>query len=98
MKIEITSDNIGINKDGTISKVELEADSVNLESGTITRAIREVDNEKNEYTTKFCTRVENSQHTLEDLKQKLINDMYDRKSYFKEDIEILKLLFETKKD
>lgn len=37
-------------------------------------------------------------HTLEDLKQKLINDMYELGAYGKEDIEILKLLFETKKD
>lgn len=37
-------------------------------------------------------------HTLEDLKQKLINDMYELGTYGKEDIEILKLLFEIKKD
>jgi hypothetical protein len=41
-------------------------------------------------------KVEN--HTLKDLKQKLINDMYELGTYGKEDIEILKLLFETKKD
>ena len=37
-------------------------------------------------------------HTLEDLKQKLINDMHELETYGKEDIEILKILFETKKD
>ncbi len=37
-------------------------------------------------------------HTLEDLKQKLINDMHELGTYGKEDIEILKILFETKKD
>lgn len=36
-------------------------------------------------------------HTLEDLKQKLINDMYELVTYEKEDIEILKILFEIKK-
>lgn len=37
-------------------------------------------------------------HTLEDLKQKLINDMYELGTYGKKDIEILKILFEIKKD
>lgn len=37
-------------------------------------------------------------HTLEDLKQKLINDMYELGTYEKKDIEILKILFEIKKD
>lgn len=39
--------------------------------------------------------VENKEnHTLDELKQKLIDDLYNRKSYEANDIELIKILFE----
>jgi len=40
--------------------------------------------------------VKNKNKTLEDLRQKLINQMFHQKFYQKEDIEILKILFDEK--
>lgn len=36
-------------------------------------------------------------HTIEDLRQKLINNLYDKKSYENEDIEILRILFDDER-
>lgn len=40
----------------------------------------------------------NDNHTLKDLEQKLINDLYIKDSYGLADIEIMKLIFENKKE
>lgn len=40
----------------------------------------------------------NDNHTLKDLEQKLINDLYIKDSYGLVDIEIMKLIFENKKE
>lgn len=40
------------------------------------------------------TKVEKQEnHTLADLRQKLINDLYEKKIYTNEDVEILRILF-----
>lgn len=51
--------------------------------------------------TMTCSVEKKDNHTLEDLRQKLINQLYSYDSYEKNDVELIKILFEnsnTKKD
>ncbi len=45
--------------------------------------------------TMTCSVEKKDNHTLEDLRQKLINDLYNQKSYDSNEIEIMKMLFEN---
>lgn len=93
-----------VNKDGslTVDKENLNAllKLFNYSCFTVTcekdRAVISIEDE-NKYVGQFTT--DDTNKNLNDLRQKLINDLYDKSnySYNENDVEILKILFEDAK-
>lgn len=87
-----------------IGLVNMHADNVNL-TGRVDFASKKDEHNLNVQTDNFDMNIKNNEiiinakkkenHTLQDLRQKLINDLYNKQSYFDNDIKLMEILFEN---